>query len=79
MAICNGQVIGSVRLETSGPRRGEWVWSMWRDAADIDMRWDREGLEATEEDAKARVVEAYEELLRRAAQGALDHQHGRIK
>jgi hypothetical protein len=52
---------------------------MWRDAADIDMRWDREGLEATEEDAKARVVEAYEELLRRAAQGALDHQHGRIK
>jgi hypothetical protein len=79
VAIYNGQVIGSVRLETSGPRRGEWVWSMWRDAPDVDMRWERQGLEATEEHAKARVVEAYEELLGRAAQGALDRQHGRIK
>jgi hypothetical protein len=79
VAIYNGQLIGSVRLETSGPRRGEWVWSMWRVVSDIDMRWEREGLEGTEAQAKRRFVEAYEELLRRAAEAALDRQHGRIK
>ena len=52
---------------------------MWRVVSDIDMRWEGEGLEGSEAQAKRRVVEAYEELLRRAAEAALDRQHGRIK
>jgi hypothetical protein len=35
------------------------------------MRWERHGYETTEAEAKARVTEAYEELLRRAAAAAL--------
>jgi hypothetical protein len=51
---------------------------MSRDAPYIDMRWERQGYEATEAEAKVRVVEAYEELLRRARQAAVDLQHGRV-
>jgi hypothetical protein len=78
VAVYNGQLIGSVRIETAGPRKGEWVWSMSRDAPDIDMRWERTGYELTEAEAKTRVVDSYEELLRRALQAALDRQHGRL-
>jgi hypothetical protein len=76
VAIYNGQLIGSVRLETSGPRRGEWCWAMSRDGPDIDMRWERSCYEATEAEAKARVVESYEELLRRALAAVLLRQNG---
>jgi hypothetical protein len=76
VAVYNGQPIGNVRIETGGPRRGEWCWAMSRDGPDIDMRWERSGYEASEADAKARVVESYEELLRRALAGALRRQNG---
>jgi hypothetical protein len=79
VAIYNGQLIGSVRLETAGPRRGKWVWSMSRDAPDINMRWERNGYEDTEWAAKTRVVDAYEELLRRARDVALNVQRGRLR
>ena len=72
------RAIGHVALETGGPRRGEWVWAMSRDAPYVDMRFDNRGYEATEAEAKVRVVEAYEELLTRAAEAGLDRQHGRI-
>jgi hypothetical protein len=79
VASYNGQLIGSVRLETAGPRKGEWVWSMSRDGPDIDMRWERNGYEDTERAAKTRVVDAYEEMLRRAREAALDVQRGRLR
>jgi len=58
VAIYNGKPIGWVRLETGGPRRGAWVWSMTRDAQ-ADMRFETSGVEETETEAKLRVVEAY--------------------
>lgn len=70
VGIYNGQIIGHVRVETSGPRRGEWCWGMSRDAPAIDMRWERNRYETSEAEAKARVVEAYEELLRRALESS---------
>jgi hypothetical protein len=68
------EAIGYVAIETGGPRRGEWFWAMSQDAPYIDMRWERHGYEATEEEAKARVVEAYEELLRRSKAAMKDRE-----
>jgi hypothetical protein len=48
------------------------------DAPYIDMRWERHGYETTEAEAKACVVEAYEELLRRSKAAAVDRQRGRV-
>jgi hypothetical protein len=78
LGFCGKEAIGYIAIETGGPRRGKWFWAMSRDAPYIDMRWERHGYETTEAEAKARVVEAYEELLRRAAAAARDRQHGRI-
>jgi hypothetical protein len=68
-AIVDGDVIGSVRQETSGPKRGQWTWSMSMDAPDVEMRHlPSGGYVETEADAKAAVVESFRELQRLAAE-----------
>src|SRR5687768_12256976 len=44
LAINKGEPIGHVRMETGGPRRGEWVSSMFRDASDVNMRIETSGI-----------------------------------
>jgi hypothetical protein len=69
--LLKGQVVGSVNIDTSGPSRGRWYWSMWRDAPDVDMRFiENKGWVETEPEAKARVVAAYDELMRMARDAA---------
>jgi hypothetical protein len=75
VAIYSGKPIGCVRLETGGLRRGAWVWSMFRDAQ-ADMRFETSGIVETEAEAKACVVEAFEEMLKRALAAALERQRG---
>ena len=79
LTFCNGrEPIGHVALETGGTTPGRVGLGQSRDAPYVDMRFDNGGYEACEAEAKVRVVEAYEELLTRAAEAALDRQHGRI-
>src|SRR5829696_9064851 len=67
--------IGHVAIETGGLRRGEWFWAMSQDGPHIDMRWERNGYEATEAEAGP----AWSRRTKRhAAAAALDRQHGRI-
>src|SRR5687768_8632378 len=44
LAIYKGEPIGHIRMETGGPRRGEWVSSMFRDAPDVNMRIETSGI-----------------------------------
>jgi hypothetical protein len=68
-AVVNGDVIGSVRQETSGPKRGQWTWSMSMDAPAVEMRrLPTGGYVQTEAEAKAALVESYQELQRLAAE-----------
>jgi hypothetical protein len=69
--LLGDQVVGSVNIDTSGPNRGRWYWSMWRDAPDVDIRgFENKGWVDSEAEAKAAVVEAYSELMRLAREAA---------
>jgi hypothetical protein len=68
-AVVDGNVIGSVRQETSGPKRGQWTWSMAMDAPAVEMRrLPTGGYVETEAEAKEAVIQSYQELQRLAAE-----------
>jgi hypothetical protein len=76
IASHNGKKVGFIERERIGLKAGAWRWAMWRGAQNVDMRFELGGIEETEEAAKECVTLAYCELLRRAAEGALQRQRG---
>ena len=65
-ALWNSEPIGGVRIEMTGPKKGQCVWSMSMTAPQIDNRFEINGYELTEADAKAAVAASFEELRARA-------------